>query len=286
VTEGTTALEASGAANSESIRGFLDVIPKVLAPLTGLTVLVTRPATQAASLCEQIIARGGAAIAFPAIEIEPLAAPEAAEHDLIVFVSVNAVAHGAHLIKKGAATRIAAIGKATAAALAQAQLPADIVPEAGFDSEALLAHPGLELRAGARVVIVRGSGGRELLQETFLAHGLSVETREVYRRVRPTIDEQRRAAVEAHWAEEGIDVVTLTSIETLHNLQALLSDSGRERLRTTALLLASRRILQAAREAGLLGDEIVAAGADDASMLGALAQWRTRARAPRTERPR
>jgi uroporphyrinogen-III synthase len=278
--------EAAGAAIDELIRGFLDVIPKVLPPFTDLTVLVTRPASQAASLCEQIVARGGAAIAFPAIEIEPLPAPEAAEHDLVVFVSVNAVAHGARLIRKGPATRIAAIGRATAAALAQAQLPADIVPEAGFDSEALLAHPDLELRAGARVLIVRGSGGRELLQETFLAHGLSVETREVYRRVRPTIDEQRRAAVEAQWTEEGIDVVTLTSIETLHNLLALLSESGRERLRTTALLLASRRILQAAREAGLHGDEIVAAGADDASMLGALAQWRTRARTPRTERPR
>lgn len=256
------------------------MIPKVIPPLTGLTVLVTRPATQAVSLCEQIEARGGVAIGFPAIEIEPLAALDAVAHDLVVFVSVNAVAHGVHCIQKGPTTRIAAIGKATAAALAQAQLPADLVPEAGFNSEALLAHPDLALSSGARVLIVHGAGGRELLRETFVAHGMTVETREVYRRVRPAVDEARRAEIEARWSDEGIDVVTLTSIETLHNLLAMLSEHGRELLRDTLLLVASKRIKDAAEAAGLRGSAILASGADDASMLGALAQWRTRAKAP------
>jgi uroporphyrinogen-III synthase len=256
------------------------MIPKVLPPLSGLTVLVTRPATQSASLCAQIETQGGTAIAFPAIEIEPLAAVTAVAHDLIVFVSVNAVTHGLQCIEKGPTTRIAAIGKATAAALAQAQMPADIVPEAGFNSEALLAHPELALTSGARVLIVRGAGGRELLQETFIAHGVSVETREVYRRVRPTVDDGRRADIEARWSDEGIDVVTLTSIETLHNLLSMLTEPGRELLRKTTLLVASKRIMEAAEAAGLRGTAIIASGADDASMLGALARWRTRARAP------
>ena len=140
------------------------MIPKVMPPLAELTVLVTRPAPQAATLCEQITHHGGTAIAFPAVQIEALSAAVAIGHDLIVFVSVNAVAHGVHLIEKGPTARVAAIGKATAAALAQTSLPADIVPEAGFNSEALLAHPDLTLASGARVLIVRGAGGRELLQ--------------------------------------------------------------------------------------------------------------------------
>lgn len=255
------------------------MIPKVIPPLSGLTVLVTRPAAQSASLCEQIEAQGGIAIAFPTIGIEPLAAEAAVAHDLVVFVSVNAVAHGLQCIQKGPTTRIAAIGKATAAALAQAQMPADIVPEAGFDSESLLAHPELSLASGARVLIVHGTGGRQLLQETFIAQGMSVETREVYRRVRPDLDEARRADIEARWSDEGIDVVTLTSIETLHNLLAMLSEHGRELLRDTTLLVASKRIMEAAAAAGLRGAAILATGADDASMLGALARWRTRARA-------
>jgi len=254
------------------------VIPKVMPPLAELTVLVTRPASQAASLCEQINQRGGTAIAFPSVEIEALAATVASGHDLVVFVSVNAVAHGVHLIEKGPTTRIAAIGKATAAALAQTSLPATIVPEAGFSSEALLAHPDLALASGARVLIVRGAGGRELLQESFAARGLIVETREVYQRVRPVVDDAVRNAIEERWVNEGIDVVTATSIETLHNLFEMLSERGRQLLRETTLLVASRRIAEGATAAGLNGTVIVANGADDASMIGALARWRTRAR--------
>jgi uroporphyrinogen-III synthase len=260
------------------------VIPKVLPPLTDLTVLVTRPAAQCTLLCEEIVRQGGSAIPFPAVEIEPLGLAVAAapvEFDLIVFVSVNAVEHGAPRITKGASTRIAAIGRATAAALAEAKLAADIVPEAGFTSEALLAHPQLQLADGARVLIVHGEGGRELLKDTFVAQGMAVETLEVYRRVRPVVDAARVAEIEARWADEdaGIDVVTVTSIETLENLQAMLTERGRQLLSRTALLVPSRRIVAAAVGAGLRGDAIVAPGADDASMIGALAQWRMRARA-------
>lgn len=221
------------------------MIPKVVPPLTDLTILVTRPAAQCGPLCAEIVRRGGAAIAFPTIAIEPLA-PEAASrtgHDLIVFISVNAVAHGASLIQKTAGMRVAAIGKATAAALAAAQLAPDIVPESGFTSEALLAHPSLKLAAGARVLIVRGEGGRELLQETFAANGMLVETLEVYRRTRPAVDERALADLETRWADEGIDVVTVTSTQALENLSAMLSERGRELLREATLLAPSRRII-------------------------------------------
>lgn len=257
------------------------MIPKIVPPLTDLTVLVTRPAAQCALLCEEIVRQGGSAIPFPALEIEPLAIASVAapvEFDLVVFVSVNAVEHGALHISKGSRTRIAAIGRATAAALAAAKLAADIVPEADFTSEALLAHPQLQLASGARVLIVHGAGGRELLKETFVAQGMAVETLEVYRRVRPEVDAARVAEVEARWADEGIDIVTATSIETLQNLQAMLTERGRQLLSSTALLVPSRRIVAAAVGAGLRGDAIIAAGADDASMIGALAQWRMRAR--------
>jgi uroporphyrinogen-III synthase len=258
------------------------VIPKIVPPLMGLTVLVTRPAAQCAVLCEEIERQGGSAIAFPAVEIEPVAVQTtvaAADYDLVVFVSVNAVEHGARQVTKNERTRIAAIGRATAAALAAAELAADIVPQAGFTSEALLAHPQLQLTNGARVLIVRGEGGRELLRDTFVEHGMSVETREVYRRVRPNVDAAKIAEVEARWSDEGIDVVTATSIETLQNLQALLTEHGRQLLSSAALLVPSRRIVTAAVSAGLRGEAIVAAGADDASMIGALALWRMRARA-------
>ena len=125
----------------------------------------------------------------------------AADYDLIVFVSVNAVAHGAHLISKGPRTRIAAIGKATAAALAaQTSLPPISFPKPASTAKPCSRIRICTLASGARVLIVRGAGGRELLQETFVARGLIVETREVYRRVRPQIDDAARdAELEARW---------------------------------------------------------------------------------------
>jgi len=77
---------------------------------------------------------------------------------------------------------------------------------------------------------------------------------------------------------QGIDVVTATSVETLDNLLAMLSEQGRALLATTPLVVASRRIMQAALERGLRGDIIVAGGADDDSVIGAVSQWNARAK--------
>jgi uroporphyrinogen-III synthase len=254
------------------------VIPRVVPPLTGLSVLVTRPAAQAVSLAAGIEQLGGTTVLFPVITIVPLETTVVVDHDLVVFVSVNAVAHGARFITKTATMRVAAIGKTTAAALAEAGLAVDLVPESGFNSEGLLAHPELNLTASSRVLIVRGEGGRELLQETFAAHGCTVATLDVYRRALPALETARRDEIENLWAAGGIDVVTATSVETLQNLVSLLSERGRELLSVTPLLVASRRIMSAATEMGLHGPCLLATGADDAALLGALSYWHSRAR--------
>jgi uroporphyrinogen-III synthase len=254
------------------------MIPKIVPPLSGSTILVTRPAAQAESLCLHIERYGGMPIRFPTIAIERITAAVADVCDLAVFVSANAVQYGAHLLAPNASMRVAAIGKATAAALREAKMQVDYVPESGFTSEALLAHPDLKLAPGMRALIMRGEGGRELLQQSFERAGLTVQTREVYRRILPPIDIARRDAIEAGWAEEGVDMVILTSVTTLQHLLELLSDRGRALLKNANLLVISDRIGEVASAAGLRGEIIVAAGADDDSILGALARWRMRAR--------
>ncbi|HEY4367984.1 MAG TPA: uroporphyrinogen-III synthase [Steroidobacteraceae bacterium] len=257
------------------------MIPKVMPPLSGLSVLVTRPLPQATVLAQKIALLGGESVLLPAIDIKRLeivGTSHGGSHDLVVFVSVNAVEHGARLIDANTTTLIAAIGRATAAALTAAGLPPNVVPEAGFNSEALLAHPQLKFDANSRVLIVRGRGGRELLQETFSSLGCHVETLDVYERTTPALDEQRRSEIEAVWSAHGVDIVTATSVETLDSLLALLSEQGRALLAVTPLVVASRRIMQAAIDRGLRGEILVAAGADDDSILGAISQWHSRAR--------
>ena len=65
------------------------MIPFVVPPLSGLTVLVTRPAAQAALLCARIETLGGTGIAFPAIEIEPVVAHVDGVYDLIRDTTVD-----------------------------------------------------------------------------------------------------------------------------------------------------------------------------------------------------
>jgi uroporphyrinogen-III synthase len=101
----------------------------------------------------------------------------------------------------------------------------------------------------------------------------------VYRRAVPNVEPTALAALEQHWADNGIDVVTLTSVETLQNLLRLLSERSRAWLQTATLIAASERIARAARELGLSGPVVNARGADDDAMLGALINWHTRARA-------
>jgi uroporphyrinogen-III synthase len=254
------------------------MIPAVIPPLTSLSVLVTRPLPQGARLAAGVQALGGEAHLLPAIEIKPLVTQASAVCDLAIFVSVNAVEHGAASLTKSEGLRVAAIGHATAAALRTAGFDVHIVPERGFTSEALLAHPDLGLTPQTRVLIVRGQGGRELLRETFTVHGCSVETLEVYERAVPVLDAARREALESLWAADEIHAVTATSTETLQNLHKLLSERGQQLLAVTPLVVPSPRVAAAARELGLRGECILALGADDDATLNALARWHARAR--------
>lgn len=254
------------------------MIPRIVAPLTGLTVLVTRPRPQALALADSIAALGGEGIVLPTIAIEPLEAAPPEAHDWVIFVSVHAVEHAAHLVRRATGTRVAAIGKATASALAAANVPADLVPDAPFTSEALLAHPGFRPTAGQRVLIVRGAGGRETLRETLGTWNVHVAVLEVYRRVRAEIPPAEIAALETRWSEGELDAVTAMSVETFMNLRDLLTPRGRGLLMQTPLVAPSQRIIDAAAATGWNAASLVTSGADDVSVVGALARWRTRAR--------
>lgn len=258
------------------------MIPWVAAPLTGLSVLVTRPRGQGLGLCEGITRLGGEAIDFPALDIEPLLdvmAP-AGHYDLVLFLSANAVRHGTTLTRdlvQAVNTRVAALGHASAAALEAAGITVHVVPESGSRSEDFLAHPALQIPL-QRVLLVRGVGGRELLAETFISAGTQVDVLEVYHR-RPALHTAAEVAVlEQRWREQGIHVVTATSVDTLQALAQILSADGTRLLRNTPLLTVSERVRAAAVRLGLNGECLIAPRAEDTALLGTLAYWRARAR--------
>lgn len=227
--------------------------------LAGRGVLVTRPAAQARGLCELIRAAGGRPIPFPTLEIAPVADPGPARDlltqawDLMVFVSRNAVELALELTGGTPGTgiwpgarRLAAVGRATAAALESAGRPPDLVPAERFDSEALLALPDLAGLAGGRVLIVRGEGGRALLGEVLSQRGAEVHYAEVYRRICPQGDP---GDLIDHWPAE-VHLLTATSDEVLLNLHRMLGPEGVALALGSPLAVLSERTAQTARDLG------------------------------------
>ena len=243
--------------------------------LSGRTVLVTRPAHQAAALVRTIQSAGGEAFVFPALEIEAVPVPDLsaalarlAVADIVIFISPNAAQFGMAAIRVlPAAIRIFAVGPGTARAL-QMQGVGGVVTPDGQDSEALLALPQLQDVKDKRVVIVRGVGGRPLLAESLAARGAAVHYLECYRRVRPTAD---AAPLRARWQAGGIDAVTVTSAETLHNLAALLGESGAPLLAATPLFAPHEKIAEAARRFGIA--RVIATPGGDAGLVEGLINW-------------
>jgi uroporphyrinogen-III synthase len=227
--------------------------------LNGRRVLVTRPAHQADHLCRIIEDHGGEAIRLPTIEIvacEEL--PEALtslkkldKFQWLVFISANAVnfALGAisGKIDQLHTVKIAAIGRATAKALSMAGMPVTLLPETGFDSEALLALPQLHEVCGQRFLIVRGSGGREELADTLRSRGAVVEYLDIYRRLIPDID---CSSVRDMLNQNRLDVVTVTSGEALQNLLVMLGEHYLERVTALPVVVVSGRIAQIAADKG------------------------------------
>ena len=246
--------------------------------LSGIGVLVTRPAHQGEELCRLIRSHGGRPIRFPALAIHGPEDPAALRallagierYDIVIFVSSNAVRHGLELMGGvlPGSLRVAAVGTGTARALAAHGIDVNLVPEKQFDSEALLALPALQQVAGKRILIIRGNGGRPLLGDTLRERGAEVVYAEVYRRVCPETD---AAPLLARWRPE-IRIVTATSLELLNNLVVLLGEAGRTLLQETPLVVVSVAMRQRAEELGCR-HVLLAPRAEDAALVAAVCDW-------------
>ncbi len=247
--------------------------------LRGLGVLVTRPAHQAEPFCRLVEAAGGRAVRFPVIEIAPPQDPEKLQRqirrlddfDLAIFISPNAAERAVAAIMAErdfpAGLQRAAIGRKTARRLEALGYPAQIVPDKGFDSEALLALPEMQTVAGKNIIIFRGGPGRGLLADTLRARGAQVEYADVYRRIMPKPARPLASLL------GDVDVVAVTSNEGLQNLFDMVDTVAHEKLRQKPLLAGSRRVVELAAKLGWNKIIIPAKNPGDDAMLDALCQW-------------
>ena len=231
--------------------------------LSGISVLVTRPAGDTATLVTMIERLGANAIACPTIEIvpRPVAAadwPPSAGVVASIFTSKAAVECGAQAWQSHylGAHPACAVGPATAELLKQFGPGEVVVPTQDFTSEGLLA---LELLSaskirGRTVVLVKGVGGRDLLPEALTSRGAMVAQIECYARHK-TRDSLRQAVTRA-----GVscpDYAVVSSAESLVNLADKISADALPACLGTQLLVSSPRIAARAAALGFTRDPLV-----------------------------
>jgi uroporphyrinogen-III synthase len=228
-------------------------------------VIVTRPAGEAERWVESLRAAGFDAFALPLIEIAPLddSAPldaawrRIAGYDALMFVSAAAATHFFRAASPDAAAhcRCWATGPGTVRGLREAGVPAASIDApsadaAQFDSEALWRLVRPRVRAGMRVLIVRGGdasgqpAGRQWLAREIAEAGGFCDEVAAYRRLAPSPGPEARHVLEA--SADGSAIWLFSASEAVANLRALAAIDWR----AASAVVTHERIGQAARAAG------------------------------------
>lgn len=252
----------------------------MIKPLTGITILVTRPAHQAAGLADRIRAAGGNPVLFPVLEILDITNPRPLmeligrldEFDLAIFISPNAVNKAMSLIhaERSLPPRLmlAAVGQGTVKTLEKFGISGVIAPTARFDSEALLDMAELKHVEGKHVVIFRGDGGRELLGKTLLERGAALEYAECYRRNKPAAG---TALLLKALASGELGAITITSSEGLRNLLDMVGEPAQAWLKQIPLFVSHERIAETAKRLGCA--HVILTSAGDNGLLEGLSNY-------------
>jgi uroporphyrinogen III methyltransferase/synthase len=246
-------------------------------PLFGRTVLVTRPEHQSQNLSHQLRSLGANVLCQPAITVSPPpnwsvvdeAIERLAEFDWLVFSSANGVnffldrlRELGHDARRMGNAKLAAIGPATVAALAERCLKADVQPET-YRAEAL-AEALAPLIPGKRVFLVRASRGREVLAELLANAGAVVEQAVVYesRDVAEPISEVAEAIVSGQ-----IDWITVTSSAIARRVVCLFGDHLSQTRLAAISPLTADTLIQLGHPPAVVADVYTAEGLVDAILI-------------------
>ncbi len=206
-------------------------------PLSGLTVVVTRTAEQAAALADPLRALGAEVIAMPVIEIADM--PDSTEideaianidrYDWLVLTSTNAVDRFfARLSTIGPPAEVlrdvsvAAVGPVSAARVQSYGVEPAVVPK-DFRAEGVVEALGARrIGSGSRVLIPRAAEARDVLPEQLGALGAEVDAIDLYRLVPAEPDPEALERI----GTGQVDVLIFASGATARHFVGLLEAQG------------------------------------------------------------
>lgn len=254
-------------------------------PLWGKTVVVTRAREQASTLVAELSGFGARVIQCPTIRIAPLENENALEaaldnfsdYDWIIFTSTNGVesfwkqisqrGHDARLL---AGVKIAAIGPATAAALAQRGLKADLIPATSISES--VADEMIKSGAKGKALLVRALQGREVLQEKLIAAGMQVDIAPCYQ----TVADAGKAEEVRELLQAGkVDWITFTSSSTVKNFVEAIGVETIHATRAHFKVACIGPITAATADEHGLKADVVTSGSGTTELAEALCQFKT-----------
>lgn len=230
-------------------------------PLSGRTIMITRPGDQAGEMYRKLRLLGAEALPLPTIATEEFYSPDDWEnfHNLeggwLIFTSENGIRYFfRHFFREGcdmrsiAGFKIAVIGVGTEKALTEYGLKSDFVP-----SKFTLKTLAEELDEGfewndAAAVRVRGSLSDITLEEKLTEAGARVYPLTVYE----TSTAKWDAGMKAAFTEAQVDAVTFTSGSTVTGLLKILGEDGfKNFLAETAVVSIGSMTSRVIRETGI-----------------------------------
>lgn len=247
-------------------------------------ILVTRPQAQNGPLVNALQAQSDKPLILPLLNIEVLneehhslacqliknCVQQLDKYQHIICVSTNAADAAWFWVERywpqlPAPQIWYAIGEATATTLKK-YLPD--VEQAGkaMNSESLLHNKNLQSIENHHVLIFRGNGGRAHLKQELEKKGAIVEYCEVYER-QPIIYKNGELA---QFLNNGIDILTVTSVETIQLLldNAMIDGVNREIIQLP-IIAPGKRVCDFAKAAGFI-NVIEAENAGLSAMLAAI----------------
>lgn len=260
-------------------------------PLFGWSVLVPRTREQGSSLSGLLRGLGADPLEVPTIAVEPPRTPAPMERAVrglvsgryawVAFTSANAVRAVREKLEESgldarafAGVRLAAVGDATAAALAAYGLRADLVPTTNQSSEGLLEQwpdRDEQLDVLDRVLLPRADIATETLAAGLKQRGWTIDDITAYRTVRAA---PPPAPVREALKTGRIDAVLFTSSSTVRNLVGIAGKPHE----STVVGCIGPATCAAAEELGLRVD-VRAATASVESLAEALAEFAVARRA-------
>jgi len=235
-------------------------------------VLITRAKHQQTNILAACEAAGLETIVLPCLDILPVASTITDEDivsaELIFFTSRNAVefANAIHPFPWNNAN-VYAIGRATERVLGNLGQPLVHPPVEPYNSEAFLEWYATQTPIRS-ALIIKGMGGRDLIETHLEINGVSVVVKPVYKRVSPVVSDSERQRV---FIETPPDIISITSDEVLRNLVHIAGSEYADVLHATPLVVNSERCADMAVRLGFdYSAKVATPPGDDGQMLAIL----------------